>query len=656
MGVARHIADLVKYERAASCAPRTSLSGTEAQAVGTELASVTAIGVLREGQQVVRTDFPTVAPGITMREVLARPAMVGAIVLAGASGLDRVVRFVNMMEVPDVLQWTKADELLLTTGYPLRSTPEKLDDFVAALDARGLAGIAVKLGRYIDELPKEMLETADRLGFPVVQLADGVGFDEIMNQVLSEVLGRQAAMLARSEQAHSVLLQLVLKGGGLPEVVAALPAQLEGGRIGYPAADQRGSRASGPVSPASKSSTSATHDASRAHASTDDPGDDDPADDDLGTAAVSVLHVDRTGRTIAQAGADLPKAAEELFADDHLFRATMFGHGIHSVGTGKHRVSVLIATVVAERNQGHLIAVRADRPFDGQDVMILERGATVAALVVTRELAVAAVEGKYRGDFLRDVLVGQMPPSAAVDGATGFGWDLTGNMFVVVAAGEVRGGDEALRRRRAEQLGASWAAWVRRWDAHGAAAAFATEAVAVLHAPDGQVPPTARVTELLGGLSSPGTPFDGIVGVSRVVADVSQLSTAYHQAWEAVRVGRRLAGAGSVSRFDDLGLYRLLSQVPDSDELRSFLADTLGPLAAAEGDIESDELRRTLTVLLDTNLNVAQTARRLHFHYNTLRYRIGKLERLLGPFTTDARLRADLTVALYVWQMRIAHR
>jgi purine catabolism regulator len=579
-----------------------------------------------------------VAPGITMREVLARPSMAGATVLAGASGLDRVVRFVNMMEVPDVLQWTKADELLLTTGYPLRSTPEKLDDFVTALNERGLAGLAVKLGRYLNELPRDMIETADRLGFPVVQLADGVGFDEIMNQVLSEVLGRQAAMLARSEQAHSVLLKLVLKGGGLPEVVAALPAQLAGGRID----EEQPATAADPSHPAGYD---LGYDAALAAAAAGD-----------GPDSVSVLHVDRTGRTIAQAGAELPAAAAELFDDDHLFRATMFGHGIHTLGSGANGISVMIATVVAERNQGHLIAVRADRPFDGQDVMILERGATVAALVVTRELAVAAVEGKYRGDFLRDVLVGQMPPSAAVDGATGFGWDLTGPMFVVVAAGEVRGGDEASRRRRAEQLGASWAAWVRRWDPAGAAAAFATEAVAVLHAPDGMVPPTSRVTELLGGLSSPGAPFDGIVGVSRVVADVSQLATAYHQAWEAVRVGRRLAGAGSVSRFDDLGLYRLLSQVPDSEELRSFLADTLGPLAAAEGDIECDELRRTLTVLLDTNLNVAQTARRLHFHYNTLRYRIGKLERLLGPFTTDARLRADLTVALYVWQMRVAHR
>ncbi len=575
----------------------------------------------------VRTDHPVGTPGMSMREVLDLPAMSGCTVLAGAAGLHRLVRFVNIMEVPDVLRWTKADELLLTTGYPLRSTPEALDEFVAALAARGLAGIAVKLGRYLDELPPPMLATAERLAFPVLQIPDGVGFDEILNQVLSEVLGRQAAMLTRGEEAHSVLLQLVLHGGGLPEVVAALPAQLAG--LGL----------AGPAGPEVTSAREAA------------PGDAGSAE-----STVSVLAVDRTGRTVATAGAPLPDAAAELFDDDHLFRSTMFRHGIHTLGAEPGEVSVLIATILAEHNQGFLIAARSDRPWDGQDVMIAERGATVAALVVTRELAVAAVEGKYRGDFLRDVLSGRIPVAAAIEGGRGFGWDLTGPMFVVVAAaGDIPDGDEAVRRRRAEQLGVSWAAWVRRWDPAAAAAAFGSEAVAALHAPDGQAPPTSRVAELIGGLSSAGTQFDGIVGVSRVVTDAGLLATAYQQAWEAVRVGRRLAGPGSVSRFDDLGLYRLLSLVPDSAELRSFLHDTLGPLAAAEGDVEWDELRGTLTVLLDTNLNVAQTARRLHFHYNTLRYRIGKLERLLGPFTADARLRADLTVALYVWQMRVAH-
>ena len=543
--------------------------------------------------------------GIPVREVLELPAMAGGRVLAGAAGLDRMVRFVNVMEVPDVLPWTRADELLLTTGYPLRTTPEAWIDYVRDLDDRGLAGLAVKLGRYVDDLPEAMLASAERRGFPVLQVPEGVGFDEVINQLLTEVLGRQAAVLARGEQAHAELLQLVLRGGGVQQVAGALVGQLAG--------------------------------------------------DVPGAAGITVLHMDRAGSCTVAAGEPLDDAVRfALFDSDGLFRTTRFGPGVHRQ-LPRSPASVLVASVVAERDLGCFVAVRPDRPWDGWDLITVERAATVAALVITRDLAVAAVERKYRGDFLRDVLVGRITAAEAVGQAHGFEWDLTGPLLVVVAAFDGRADEDATRRRRAEQLDASWATWVRRWDPLAAAATFAMEAVAVLHSPDRSVPDPDRITELVGGLSWRGSTFGGHIGVSRVVDDAEALPRAYAQAWEAVRVGRRLAGPGTVSRFDDLGLYRLLSLVPDSAELRSFLADTLGPLAADEGDAEADELRRTLTVLLDTNLNVAQTARRLHFHYNTLRYRIGKLERMLGPFTTDARLRADLTVALHVWHMRVAH-
>jgi PucR family transcriptional regulator, purine catabolism regulatory protein len=138
--------------------------------------------------------------------------------------------------------------------------------------------------------------------------------------------------------------------------------------------------------------------------------------------------------------------------------------------------------------------------------------------------------------------------------------------------------------------------------------------------------------------------------VSRVIDSVEQLATAYDQARKAVVVGRRTRGPSSVAHFDTLGVHRLLSLVSDSAELRSFAAEILGRLV--QETPEADDLRRTLQTLLDTNCNVAETARLLHFHYNTLRYRIGKLESIVGPFTTDPNLRLDVALALRVVQMR----
>jgi purine catabolism regulator len=69
-----------------------------------------------------------------------------------------------------VLPYVRPDELLVTTGYALRENPDQLGALVRELHRRGVAALGVKLGRYLDEMPRSAVEAADELGFPLVAL------------------------------------------------------------------------------------------------------------------------------------------------------------------------------------------------------------------------------------------------------------------------------------------------------------------------------------------------------------------------------------------------------------------------------------------------------------------------------------------------------
>ena len=534
--------------------------------------------------------------GVSLRELLETPSLSKAKVVAGARGLSRLVARLNVMEVPDIQAWVKPDELLLTTGYPLREHPQTTSTLIEDLDAKGLAGIAIKVGRYLDGIPTDMLVQADRLDFPIIELPDQVGFDDILNECLSVILERHVATLERSDAVHRALLGIVLEGGGLPELVAEVTRLLDGYAI----------------------------------VTTPD------------------------GRVLAQAG-------DSTLAPDSAFDATgrlIVEHQRYGAQEVRYEdgatAFVAAAPIVAARGEQGRIAVFSPRPLTLMDVTILERSATVAALALIKRQAIAAVESKYQGDFLRDLLAGRaggaehtLPYSRAL------GWDLDRPLLLVVAELDPDNGHAATELRTAsDRFALAWESVVRARDSRAAVVGFSSEVVALLGSSDG-VTPIAALNEIATAVSGDGgggrRKFTA--GVSRIADGPNGLPAAYEQARQAVRVGRQVNGPGRVADFDSLGVFRVLSLVPDSAELRSFLIETLGELATRI-DPEAADLRRTLQALLDTNLNVAETSRLLHFHYNTLRYRIGKLERMLGPFTTDAHLRLSLALALRILTMR----
>lgn len=533
-----------------------------------------------------------------MTEALGLPVMRGATVIAGRGGLGNRISSVNVMEVPDVLPWVRQHELLLTTGYPLRGHDDQaLGSWVDALADHGVSGVAIKLSRYVDELPAAALAEADRRGLPVVTLPGDVSFDDVINQVLTVVINRRADTLARAEQVLQDLVGVVIAGGDLDQVCQGVVRHL----------------------------------------------------------ARAALVTTMDGRVLAHAGS-VPGQLRRLPGFDPTGRFVVESQqpGVSTELDGLHQLVARIPGGPAGGDLGRLVLMREDA-FTAEDNHVVGQATTAAALAITKHQAVATVEGKYRGDFLRDALLGRAGGAERVAAhAAELGWDLRRPLAVVVAEAQDTVDDDPVARTLPERFRAAWERVVGAEDETAAVAGFSQEVVVLLGVPTGLDP--ARVTERVSQMAAQVHGRGGggrrtfATGISRTITDLADLPRAYAEARKAVQVGRRLHGERAVTHFDALGVFRLLSQVEDRAELTSFVSETLGPLAADSSE-EAQDLRTTLTVLLDNNLNVASTARALHFHYNSLRYRIGKLERLLGPFTTDPRLRFAIMLALQARQL-----
>jgi purine catabolism regulator len=540
--------------------------------------------------------------GPSIGELLRLPTLSSAEVVAGRSGLHRAVQRLNVMTVPDILPWVKEHEFLLATGYPLPRSPAELAELVAALDARGLAALGVKLGKYIDALPAQMLRRADQLAFPIIDIPEQVGFDDILSQALTDIINRQSAVLARAEEIHRVFMEIVLHGGGLPEITETLSHLIEGAVV--------------------------------------------VLDDEDRVLAASRL--DEVSASLA--GAGLLAEDGRIVAGDALDPQTRV--------QATRGVRWAVAPVLAgSMRHGRILVVQGERPLQDDVLIALERAATVVALDATNKLAVTAVERKFRSDFLHELLSGRARDEQEVlSRSRSLGWDLERPLIVVVAELDPVDGDgrsELEERRLRARLTDAWTSAVRACDPGAAVAGFASEFVAIVGAPpegDAAEAGTPLVETIATGLAQRSRhPLS--FGVSRPVAAATELAQAYDQATKAMQIGRRIHGPGGITRFDTLGVYRLLSLIDDVEELRSFAYESLGPLLTLEPP-ERDDLLQTLEVLVECNLNVARAARRLYFHYNTLRYRIIKLERLLGPFTTDPNLCLQIELALQIIHIR----
>ncbi|HEV3034111.1 MAG TPA: PucR family transcriptional regulator [Solirubrobacteraceae bacterium] len=147
-------------------------------------------------------------------------------VVAGREGLHRPIRWAHSSEVPNIARLLKGGELLLMTGMGVGRAASEQRRFMRGLVESHVAGVIVELGPVFSSLPSSFVEAADEGGMPLVELRREVMFVEVTEEVHSNIVSRQLALLRCGDELQRRLTELLLDGAGIPEILSVLAATI----------------------------------------------------------------------------------------------------------------------------------------------------------------------------------------------------------------------------------------------------------------------------------------------------------------------------------------------------------------------------------------------------------------------------------------------
>ena len=312
--------------------------------------------------------------------------------------------------------------------------------------------------------------------------------------------------------------------------------------------------------------------------------------------------------------------------------------------------AVIVAPVmVGDEVPSYLITIDPADNLFGEDMSLLvtEHAATICGVILGRERVVAAAARRVRDDLVEGLLLGRGRDNAdASRWAAHLGYDPARDHKVVAIAFELPAagpayngaagpgaphpGDDAVLRQR---IWESIEHFVTTRAPEAIVSARESEVVVVTTTPDapnGSVMDARQLAAAcLARLAELFPAAKVVIGIGGTCRDPGEIARSYAQAQRTTQTLQRLGRAGTVSAFSDLGILRLLLQVPDLAELRSFAADVLGKLSMHEHEHKSEYLT-TLACYFRENNSPQRASRILHVHPNTVAYRVKRIEEITG--------------------------
>ncbi|TCU75512.1 purine catabolism regulator [Tissierella praeacuta] len=145
--------------------------------------------------------------GVTVGEVLKTKFFGDYYLIAGKEGLNREIQAVSLFDAPDGYKWVKGKEFMLSSGYLFKDNIELFKEVILFLSKQNSTCLAVKINRYLGDIPKEIIDLCDELRFPLINVPNDVAWIDIINAVNSIVMNRYITHIIDKKNADKLVLR-----------------------------------------------------------------------------------------------------------------------------------------------------------------------------------------------------------------------------------------------------------------------------------------------------------------------------------------------------------------------------------------------------------------------------------------------------------------
>ncbi|MFF9129301.1 PucR family transcriptional regulator [Streptomyces sp. NPDC014806] len=532
-------------------------------------------------------------------------------VRAGEDRLDVPVRWAHVSELADPVPYMEGGELLLITALKLDAEdPEAMRRYVRRLAGAGVVGIGFAVGVNYDETPKALVDACAEEDLPLLEVPRRTPFLAISKAVSAAIAAEQYRAVTAGFAAQRELTKQALNSG--PEgLLAALAAQVDGWAALY---DASGAVVATAPEWAVRRAARLTAEVERlrerpapASSVVGGPDHEDRVE----------LHSIGTGRrpraALAVGTAATLGTAERYAVHSAIALLTLTTERSRSLHAAEQRVGVAVLRMLLAGEPDHARAVAGDlygTLLDAPFRMIVAESASASA-------------ARAHADAHARVTAAKPAPAAPAPVVDAAG-DPLGALAETVESAAARAGEAVLVVPEGERL------VVLATDG-GAAVAACTAFAAALEA--------GRTKELRD--QTGGEEDELIVGLSAPSGPIAA-AAAYKQAEQALSVARR---RGRVCvEHEQLASGSVLPLLAD-DAVKAFADGLLRALhehdATGRGDLVA-----SLRAWLSRHGQWDAAAADLGVHRHTLRYRMRRVEEILGRSLDDPDVRMELWLAL----------